>query len=105
MLPEAKTGGPLLRMARQFHNPLIYVLIAAGVVTLILGENIESGVIFGVVAINAIIGYIQESKAEAALDALRAMVQTEAQRPAWWTGAGGPVGPARPRRCRVDRSR
>ncbi len=79
VLPEAKTGGPLLRLARQFHNPLIYVLLAAGVVTLVLGENIESGVIFGVVVINAIVGYIQESKAEAALDALRAMVQTEAR--------------------------
>ncbi len=79
VLPEAKTGGPLPRLARQFHNPLIYVLLASGVVTLVLGENIESGVIFGVVAINAIVGYIQESKAEAALDALRAMVQTEAR--------------------------
>ncbi len=78
-LPAAKAGGWLLRILGQFHHPLIYVLLVAGVVTLVLGDGVESGVIFGVVLINAFIGYVQESKAEASLDALRAMVHTEAR--------------------------
>ena len=61
------------------HNPLIYVLIVAGVVTLFLGEYVDSSVIFGVVAVNAVVGFLQESQAESALDALRTMVHTEAR--------------------------
>lgn len=78
-LPEAKPGGPFLRFVHQFHHPLIYVLLVAGVVTLLIGETVESGVIFGVVLVNAIVGFVQESKAEAALDALRSMVHTDAR--------------------------
>ena len=78
-LPRAATQGPVLRFLRQLHHPLIYVLIAAGAVTLALGEWVDSGVIFGVVALNAVVGFLQESKAEAALDALRAMVRTDAR--------------------------
>src|SRR5688500_8937665 len=48
-LPTAARGGGLRRILRQFHNPLIYVLIAAGVVTAVLGEFVDSAVIFGVV--------------------------------------------------------
>jgi cation-transporting ATPase F len=77
-LPPAKGAGLLMRILSQFHNPLIYVLIAAGVITAALGEYVDSSVIFGVVIINAIIGFIQESKAEAALEGLRSMAQTQA---------------------------
>lgn len=56
--------------------PLIYVLLSAGMVTLGLGERVDASVIFGVVLMNAGVGFVQESRAEAALDALRAMVQT-----------------------------
>ncbi len=79
VLPRTGTAGPLRRFLRQFQHPLIYVLIAAGAITLALGEVVDSVVIFGVVLINAVIGFIQESKAEAALDALRAMVRTQAR--------------------------
>jgi cation-transporting P-type ATPase F len=79
VLPAAGGGGLLRRILRQFHNPLIYVLIAAGVVTAVLGEYVDSAVIFAVVLINAAIGYAQESRAEAALDSLRSMVRTEAR--------------------------
>jgi cation-transporting ATPase F len=78
-LPAAASGGWLLRVARQFHNPLVYVLLVAGVVTLVLGEVVESVVIFGVVLVNALVGYLQEAKAEAALDALRDLVRTTAR--------------------------
>ncbi|SCL29484.1 cation-transporting ATPase F [Micromonospora nigra] len=79
VLPAATGGGVLRRLLRQFQNPLVYVLIAAGVVTLLLAEYVDSAVIFGVVLVNAVIGFLQESKAEAALDALRGMVRTEAR--------------------------
>ncbi|MFI7552219.1 HAD-IC family P-type ATPase [Micromonospora sediminimaris] len=79
VLPAAGGGGLLRRILRQFHNPLIYVLIAAGVVTAVLGEYVDSAVILAVVLINAGIGYAQESRAEAALDSLRSMVRTEAR--------------------------
>jgi cation-transporting ATPase F len=68
-----------MRILRQFHHPLIYVLLAAGVITAGLGEYIDSAVIFGVVVINAIVGFVQESKAEAALEGLRSMVRTHAK--------------------------
>ncbi|MFN3985173.1 MAG: cation-transporting P-type ATPase [Rhodocyclaceae bacterium] len=78
-LPPPRRKGPLQRFLLQFHNVLIYVLIVAGVVTALLGHWIDSGVIFGVVVINAIIGFIQEGKAEQALDAIRRMLSLNAQ--------------------------
>ena len=78
-LPRTPTAGPVRRFLRQMHNPLVYVLVVAGIVTVALGELVDAAVIFGVVVINAIVGYLQESKAESALDALRSMVQTQAR--------------------------
>lgn len=77
-LPPAAGAGLLRRILQQFHHPLIYVLLVAGAVTAALGEVVDSAVIFGVVAVNAIVGFIQESKAEAALEGLRSMVHTDA---------------------------
>ncbi len=70
--------GPLKRFAKQFHNILIYILIVAGVVTGLLEHYLDSAVIFGVVLINAVIGYVQEGKAEKALDAIRGMLSPKA---------------------------
>ena len=67
-----------LRLLLQLHNPLIYVLLAAGGVTLVLQDFIDAGVIFGVVLINALIGHVQEGKAERALDAVRGMLAARA---------------------------
>ena len=78
-LPAGPHAGLLLRVLRQFHHPLIYVLIAAGAITASLGEYVDSAVIFGVVVINAMVGFIQESKAESALEGLRSMVRTHAK--------------------------
>jgi hypothetical protein len=69
--------GPLLRFALQFVQPLVLVLLLAGVVTAILGEWVDSGVIFGVTLINALIGFIQEGRAENALAALARSVTSE----------------------------
>jgi magnesium-transporting ATPase (P-type) len=83
-LPEAKPRGPLLRFLSQFHNVLIYVLIAAGAVTALLQHWLDTGVIFGVVLINAAIGFVQEGKAEDALKAIRGMLSQHAM--AWRSG-------------------
>ncbi|MBK7422591.1 MAG: cation-transporting P-type ATPase [Propionivibrio sp.] len=70
--------GPLLRFALQFSQPLVVVLVIAGMVTAFLGEWVDSGVIFGVTLINALIGFIQEGRAENALAALARSVTSEA---------------------------
>ena len=68
----------LWRFAAQFNNILILVLIAAAVVSALLGEIVDAAVIVGVVAINAAIGFIQEGKAEQALNAIRSMLSLNA---------------------------
>jgi magnesium-transporting ATPase (P-type) len=73
-LPDAPLRGPIARAWAQFNNPLILVLIAAGAITLALQDYVDSAVIFGVVLINAAIGFIQEGKAESALAAVRSML-------------------------------
>jgi magnesium-transporting ATPase (P-type) len=78
LLPPQQRRGPFLRFALQFHNPLIYVLLVSAAVTLWLEHYVDAGVIIGVVVINAIIGFIQEGKAERALEAVRAMMASHA---------------------------
>jgi magnesium-transporting ATPase (P-type) len=76
--PSQKPGrSALSRFLAQFTEPLVLVLIGAGAVTAALGEWVDSSVIFGVVVINALIGYLQEGKAAAALAALARAVATE----------------------------
>ncbi len=77
-LPEPKKRTPLIRFLYQFHNILIYVLIAAGMVTTLLGHWVDASVILGVVLLNAVIGFIQEGKAENALKAIRQMLSSSA---------------------------
>ncbi|MGN6440918.1 MAG: HAD-IC family P-type ATPase [Arthrobacter sp.] len=77
-LPRRHTGGIARKLGRQFNNPLVYVLLAAAVVTAFLGEFLDSGVILAVVLVNTVIGFIQEVRAEAALDALHLLVRTHA---------------------------
>ena len=77
-LPEAKPHSLLRRFFYQFHNILIYVLIAASAVTAMLGHWVDAGVILGVVLVNAVIGFVQEGKAENALRAIRQMLSPNA---------------------------
>lgn len=67
-----------MKLLLQFHQSLIYILLAAAGISAVLGEWVDAGVIFGVVLVNAMIGYIQEAKAEKAIEALAGMVVTEA---------------------------
>jgi len=73
-LPEAVSRGPVMRFLSQFHNVLIYVLIVAGGITAMLEHWVDASVIFAVVVLNALIGFIQEGKAEDALKAIRSML-------------------------------
>ncbi len=73
-LTPPKRRGPLLRFFSQFHDFLIYVLLGATVVTALVGHWIDAQVIFAVVLVNAVIGFLQEGKAENALEALRDML-------------------------------
>lgn len=77
-LPPAKRRNGLMRLLAQFHNVLIYVLLVAAVVTALLGHSIDSGVIIAVVLINSLVGFIQEGKAEKAIDAVRNMLSQQA---------------------------
>ncbi|MFO8009771.1 MAG: HAD-IC family P-type ATPase [Dehalococcoidia bacterium] len=72
-----KKSSALLRFLLQFKNALIYVLIAAAIVTAILGHFTDTVVILIVVFANAIIGFIQEGKAEASMQALTEMMVPE----------------------------
>lgn len=77
-LPPPKRRSALLRLLLQFHNLLLYMMIAASAVTALLGHWIDTAVILSVVLINALIGFIQEGKAEHALDAIRDMLSLHA---------------------------
>lgn len=70
VIKKKKKKSPLVRFIIQFHNPLLYVLLTASLVTAFLREWVDSSVIFTVVFINAVIGYIQETKAEKAIIAM-----------------------------------
>ena len=77
-LTAQKRRSEWVRFLLQFHAPLLYILLAATVITALLGEWVDASVIFGVVLVNAIVGYLQEAKAERAIEALANMVLTEA---------------------------
>ncbi|MBB4004474.1 cation-transporting P-type ATPase [Aurantimonas endophytica] len=73
-LPAAPKRSPVLRFLRHFNNVLIYVLIAAAIVTAVLGHFVDTAVILVVVIANAVIGFVQEGRAEQAMAAIRDML-------------------------------
>ncbi len=75
-LPESKRDSVFKIFLRQFQNPIIYILLLAGLVVFIKGDVVDSLVIFSVLFINAIVGSIQEGRAQNTLFALRKMVTT-----------------------------
>ncbi|KJH69700.1 HAD-IC family P-type ATPase [Aliterella atlantica] len=76
---KSKPGkSPWLRFIGQFNQPLLYILLIAGAIKALLGSWANAWVIWGVTVINAIIGYVQEAKAESAIAALASSVTTEA---------------------------
>ena len=72
--PEPARRSALLRFLTHFHNILIYVLIGAAAITAVLGHWIDTGVILAVVIANATIGFIQEGRAERAMESIQRML-------------------------------
>ncbi|WP_019569162.1 cation-transporting P-type ATPase [Thioalkalivibrio sp. ALE11] len=77
-LKPPEKAGVLRRFLRHFHNILIYILVLAAIGTALLGHWVDTGVILAVVLINTLIGFVQEGKAEKALDAIRRMLSPQA---------------------------
>jgi magnesium-transporting ATPase (P-type) len=77
-LPEPPKRSAFVRFLLQFHNLLIYVLLGSAVVTMILSHLADTAVILAVVIVNAVIGFIQEGKAEKAMESIRQMLAPRA---------------------------
>ena len=77
-IPRGKKRSAWVRLLVQFHNVLIYVLMAAAIITALLGHWIDTWVILAVIVVNAVIGFIQEGKAEKALEGIRNMLSLNA---------------------------
>ena len=77
-LPAADEGSALRRFLNQFNNVLIYFLLVAGAAAALLGHMVDAAVIVAVVVANATIGFIQEGRAEKALNAIRDLIAPEA---------------------------
>jgi len=77
-LPAAKRRSALTRFAAQFNSALIYFLLAAALAAWILGHRIDAAVIVAVVLLNALVGFVQEGKAEKALEAMRRLIAPQA---------------------------
>ncbi|MFM7287618.1 MAG: HAD-IC family P-type ATPase, partial [Cyanobium sp.] len=78
-LPEHRGKPGWLRFLGQFHDPLLYTLLAVGLVKVLIGKANDAWVIWSVTLINAVIGYVQESRAETAIAALARSVRTEVE--------------------------
>ena len=77
-LPEAKVDGLAVIFLRQFQSSLIYILLAASMIVFVIGETIDGSIILAVLLFNAIIGTIQEGKAQNTLLVLKKFVETKA---------------------------
>lgn len=77
-LTPQKRQSAVMRFLSQFNNILIYVLLAAAVITALLDHWINAWVIFGVVLVNALIGFLQEGKVEKAMEALKGLLSPRA---------------------------
>lgn len=77
-LPDPPKRSDIIRFLLQFHNILIYVLLGSAAITAVLNHWIDTSVILAVVLANATIGFVQEGKAEKAMDAIRQMLALHA---------------------------
>ena len=77
-LPAPPKEGPLKRFFKHFNDILIYILLGAGIAKAVLGHWVDASVIVAVAVINAVVGFIQEGKAEEALEGIRKMLSLRA---------------------------
>lgn len=78
-LPAGRRSRWWWRFLRQFHNMLLYVMMGAAVITAFLAHWVDTAVLFGAVVVNAVLGFVQEGRAETALDAIRAVLAPRAR--------------------------
>jgi len=78
-LKGKKKTPPILVFLRQFLSPLVYVLLVGAIISLIVGHLIDAWVILGILLLNAVVGYIQEARAEQAMEALIQMAAPRAR--------------------------
>src|SRR3989344_685634 len=74
VLPEKPPPSLIAIYLTQLKNPLVYILLAAAIVTFFLGDFSDTAIIFFVVLVNSILGFIQEKKANSALESLKALI-------------------------------
>ncbi|MDP2358296.1 MAG: cation-transporting P-type ATPase [Beijerinckiaceae bacterium] len=77
-IPTGARRHPFLRFLAQFNNALIYFLLVGAAAAAVLGHYVDAGVILAVVLVNAVVGFLQEGKAEDALAAIRNMIAPRA---------------------------
>ncbi|MFZ1429751.1 MAG: HAD-IC family P-type ATPase, partial [Geminicoccaceae bacterium] len=77
-LPATPRRSALLRLFLQVHNLLIYVLLGSAAIAALIGHGVDALVILAVVVVNAVIGFVQEGRAEAALESIRTMIDPDA---------------------------
>jgi len=70
--------GPLVVLAGQFASPLVLILVAASAVSIAVGDRVEAGIILAIVAMSALLGFVQEARSEAAVAALQARLALRA---------------------------
>ncbi len=78
ILPEKRPVSSIGLFLSQLKNPLVYILLVAGITTIFLGDYSDTTIIFFVVLVNSVLGFVQEKKASSALQALKAMVHPTA---------------------------
>ncbi|MFH0748526.1 MAG: HAD-IC family P-type ATPase [Candidatus Bathyarchaeota archaeon] len=78
ILPEKRSRTPLRIYLEQFKSPLIYIVLAAGIISFILGEYNDVYIILAVVLLDSVVGFLQEYKAEKAVSALKKLLKPTA---------------------------
>ena len=79
IISDGKKLTKIVLFLHQFKSPLVYVLVIAAVISFVLSEMIDGWIIVGVVAISVFFGYLQESKAERSLQALKQVIKKTAR--------------------------
>lgn len=78
-LPEKKRAPHIVRFLKQFNNALVYILVIAAVISFVFERGVDAYVILFVIVVNAVIGFIQELRAEHAIEALRHLLEPTAK--------------------------